>query len=102
MTPDPSWVVYASCSIDDLDELARLCATGENVKYVCDGGCSGSGFLRHGVVSVRFVPSTTTLVGVGMEGQTILARHFGPSVYGIEVLTLLREADGAIFDAAQV
>lgn len=91
------WHVTASCQARDLDALVAMCDNHADTQYEGDGADEGEG-----LVSVRFLTSSPTMTGVKTEAHAAVMRRLGSVIDSADVLTLFREADSAVFDAAGI
>jgi hypothetical protein len=85
------WWVFAACHTDDIDALANTVHP--------DAQFEGDGLGGTGCVSVGFLSGAPTMEGVKIEGRAAVKRIFGPLVTDIDVVTLTRDVDSAVFDA---
>ncbi|MEB3023469.1 MULTISPECIES: hypothetical protein [Mycolicibacter] len=89
------WHVTAACRTQRPDALAAAAASTGQYE-------SGSAENGDDVISLRFLACSPTMPGVKTEARAAVMRRFGRFVDSAEVLTLYREADGAVFDAATI
>lgn len=87
------WWVTADCRTENPTALADAADRHPDAQYEGDSADGG-------VVSVRYLSGSPTMRGVACNGRYAVMCTFGGWPTVVDVLTLYRSADGAVFDGS--